>query len=127
MGDLIQREMIGLVQETLIYHINQQKKKDIQMVDEQNSQLIYALNLVKNMKEKKTQLKMMDLALVHIKLNYQIMFLNILSEQDLTPVLEIKIISDHKKLMDLVQVLTNYHLPSKVENKQIIESFYFTI
>ena len=126
MEDKTWREMIGLVQVTQVFQCNQQKK-DTQMAEELNSQLICAQNLVKNMKKKKTQLKMMGLVQVHIKLNYQVMFHNILSEHDLIQVLEIKIILDHRKLMDLVQVLINYHQASNQENKQITESFYFII
>lgn len=127
MDVVIQREMIGLVQETPMCLFNQMIKKDTQMVEEQSSQLICVQNLVIKLKRKMNQLKTMDLVLVLIKLNYQITFLNILSEQDLTQALETKIISTLKKLMDLVQVLINYQVASKLENQQIIKNYFFII
>jgi len=127
MDVVIQREMIGLVQETPMCPFNQMIKKGIQMEEEQSSQLICVQNLVIKLKRKMNQLKTMDLVLVHIKLNYQITFLNILSEQDLTQALETKIISTLKKLMDLVQVLINYQVASKLENQQIIKNYFFII
>jgi hypothetical protein len=127
MDVVIQREMIGLVQETPMCPFNQMIKKGIQMEEEQSSQLICVQNLVIKLKRKMNQLKTMDLVLVLIKLNYQITFLNILSEQDLTQALETKIISTLKKLMDLVQVLINYQVASKLENQQIIKNYFFII
>ena len=44
----IQKEMIGLVQETHMYHFNQLIKQDIQTEEERNSQLICAQNQEKS-------------------------------------------------------------------------------
>ena len=119
--------MTGLVQEIQPCQNNHQTKMAIPMAEEQNSQLTCVQSQVKKLKEKKSQLKMTVLDQVHIQLNYQIMFLNILSVHALTQALETKIISDQERLMDLVQVHINYHHQSKLENKQIIESFFFII
>ena len=40
----IQKEMIGLVQETHMFHFNQRIKQDIQTEEERNSQLICVQN-----------------------------------------------------------------------------------
>lgn len=62
-----------------------------------------------------------------IQLNCQITSHNIPLVRDSTPALGTKIISDQERLMDLVQVHTSYHHQSKLENRQIIESFFFII
>lgn len=127
MGVKIQREMTGLVQETHLYHSNHQKKKVTQMAGEPNSQLTYAQSQVRKLKEKKNQSKTMVSDQELIQLNCQITSHNILLVRDSTPALGTKIISNQERLMDLVQVHTSYHHQSKLENRLIIESFFFII
>ena len=119
--------MTGLVQEIQLFQNNQQTKMAIPMAEEQNSQQTCVQSQVKKSKEKKSQLKMTVLDLVHIQLNCQTTSLNILLVHALTQASETKIISDQERLMDLVQVHTSCHHQSKLENKQIIESSFFII
>lgn len=97
------------------------------MAGEPNSQLTYAQSQVRKLKEKKNQSKTMVSDQELIQLNCQITSHNILLVRDSTPALGTKIISNQERLMDLVQVHTSYHHQSKLENRLIIESFFFII